>query len=189
MKGLMALALAMVAVVTASPIFQQRQDLSYEYIVIGSGAGGGPLAARLARANHTVLLIESGDDQGKNHNYSVPGYQGVMTQDPKVAWNSESCAGRQAFGISVLTSSSVCQPLHRPDTCTARSQVHRRKGHFVPASWHSRRMYLPQRYDLDHSSRERLGQHRSDHWRHVLGFVKYAAVSPDGLPVAADSID
>lgn len=157
MKGLVALVLALVAAVTASPIVEKRQDLSYEYIVIGSGAGGGPLAARLARANHTVLLIESGDDQGKNYNYSVPGLQGAMTQDPKVAWNSELREGRKASGIRVLTSSSVCQSLHRPDTRTARSQVHRRQGHFVPASWHSWRMYFPQRYDLDHSSRERLG--------------------------------
>lgn len=154
MMGLVALALAMVAAVTASPIVEQRQDLSYDYIVIGSGAGGGPLAARLARANHTVLLIESGDDQGMNYNYSVPGLQGAMTQDPKVAWNSRLRERRRLCTISMLISGSVCQPLHKPDTRTARSQIHRRKGHFVPASWHSWRMYLPQRYDLDHSPRE-----------------------------------
>ena len=38
-------------------------DLEYEYIVVGSGAGGGPLACRLAMAGHKTLLIEAGDDQ------------------------------------------------------------------------------------------------------------------------------
>jgi choline dehydrogenase len=34
---------------------------TYDYIVVGSGPGGGPLASNLARANYTVLLIEAGD--------------------------------------------------------------------------------------------------------------------------------
>lgn len=59
----------------------------YEYIVVGSGAGGGVLAARLALAGRSVLLIEAGDDQGSNLNYTVPGYQGRVTEDPKLAWN------------------------------------------------------------------------------------------------------
>lgn len=41
----------------------QAGVLEYEYIVVGSGAGGGPLACRLARAGHKTLLIEAGDDQ------------------------------------------------------------------------------------------------------------------------------
>lgn len=40
----------------------------YDYVVIGSGAGGGPLAARLALAGHKTLLIEAGDDQGLSVN-------------------------------------------------------------------------------------------------------------------------
>jgi choline dehydrogenase len=39
---------------------------TYEYIVVGSGPGGGPLASNLARAGHSVLLIEAGDDQTEN---------------------------------------------------------------------------------------------------------------------------
>ena len=62
-------------------------DLQYEYIVVGSGAGGGPLACRLAMANHSVLLIEAGNDQNGNINVSVPGYQAVVTQDPKLRWD------------------------------------------------------------------------------------------------------
>lgn len=76
--------------VTSAPTAASTTSLaqSYEYIIVGSGAGGGPLACRLARANHTVLLIEAGDDQGVNNaNYSAPGYQAAVTQDPKLRWD------------------------------------------------------------------------------------------------------
>jgi choline dehydrogenase len=65
----------------------------FDYIVIGSGAGGAPLAARLAEANHSVLLIEAGgmDDPAKepetgekkkeNWYYKVPVFHGRATED------------------------------------------------------------------------------------------------------------
>lgn len=39
---------------------------TYDYIVVGSGPGGGTLAANLAKAGESVLLLEAGDDQGNN---------------------------------------------------------------------------------------------------------------------------
>lgn len=59
----------------------------YEYVVVGSGAGGGPLAARLALAGHKTLLIEAGDDQGANINYTVPAYNARVSEDPNLSWN------------------------------------------------------------------------------------------------------
>lgn len=56
----------------------------YDFIVVGSGAGGGPLACRLAEANFKTLLIEAGNDQGENLNTSIPAFQGVVAQDPKI---------------------------------------------------------------------------------------------------------
>ncbi|KAM7207821.1 oxygen-dependent choline dehydrogenase [Naviculisporaceae sp. PSN 640] len=66
----------------------QAVDLDgYEYIVVGSGAGGGPVAARLALAGHKTLLIESGSDHGSSVNYTVPGYSARMTEDEEEAWD------------------------------------------------------------------------------------------------------
>ena len=63
------------------------EEAGYEYIIVGSGAGGAPLAARLAIAGHRTLLIEAGDDQGANDNYTVPAYQAKSTEDPEMAWD------------------------------------------------------------------------------------------------------
>ena len=51
-----------------------------EYIVVGSGAGGGPLAARLAELGHTVLLLEAGGDEAP-WTYQVPVFHGLATED------------------------------------------------------------------------------------------------------------
>ena len=37
----------------------------FDYIIIGSGAGGGPLAANLARAGFKVMLLEAGGDPAR----------------------------------------------------------------------------------------------------------------------------
>lgn len=55
--GFLAQALLVGSVLLRSAFAQEI----YDYIVVGSGPGGGPLASNLARANYTVLLIEAGD--------------------------------------------------------------------------------------------------------------------------------
>ena len=62
-----------------------------DYIVIGSGAGGGPLAANLARAGHSVLLLEAGgdpcaSDRGR-YMYEVPVFHGLATEYPECQWD------------------------------------------------------------------------------------------------------
>ncbi|KAK5112246.1 hypothetical protein LTR62_004407 [Meristemomyces frigidus] len=68
----------------------RRQDNTtseYEYIIIGSGAGGGPLASRLAIAGFKVLLIKAGDDQGESNDYRVPAWQPNAQEAPAMAWD------------------------------------------------------------------------------------------------------
>jgi choline dehydrogenase len=78
---------AFLAFTTLATGIARAQATDYEYIVVGSGAGGGPLAARLALAGHKTLLIEAGDDQGASDNYTVPAYQAKSTEDPAMAWD------------------------------------------------------------------------------------------------------
>ncbi|KAF7541778.1 hypothetical protein G7054_g259 [Neopestalotiopsis clavispora] len=58
----------------------------YEYIVVGSGPGGGPLAANLARRGHSVLLLEAGDDQGTNLNQTIPARGPTSSEDESMSW-------------------------------------------------------------------------------------------------------
>jgi choline dehydrogenase len=61
-------------------------ESDFEYVVVGSGAGGGPLAANLARAGHVVLLLEAGGDW-EGDNYAVPVFHGFATEDPNLRWD------------------------------------------------------------------------------------------------------
>jgi choline dehydrogenase-like flavoprotein len=73
---------------------------SYDYIVVGSGAGGGTVAARLAESGRRVLLLEAGGD-GKlmtgfspsqpelnrmPFDYEVPAFQGFASENTAMSW-------------------------------------------------------------------------------------------------------
>jgi choline dehydrogenase-like flavoprotein len=73
----------------------------FDYIIVGSGAGGGPLAARLANDDRRVLrvlLLEAGGDAAVAGVESsskhiepplvqlVPGYHPAATEDPEISW-------------------------------------------------------------------------------------------------------
>jgi choline dehydrogenase len=58
----------------------------YDYVVIGSGAGGGPLAANLARAGFSVLLLEAGGDD-ESYDYQVPAFHTRASEDENMRWD------------------------------------------------------------------------------------------------------
>jgi choline dehydrogenase len=72
---------------TLSAAAASIDNKTYEYIVVGSGPGGGPLAANLARAGHSVLLVEAGDDQTENVNVSQWVNFNAAGNDPATRWD------------------------------------------------------------------------------------------------------
>ncbi|KAF9638993.1 Glucose-methanol-choline oxidoreductase [Lasiodiplodia theobromae] len=70
-----------------------RQDSSatvledYEYVIVGSGPGGGPLAARLAIAGYKTLLIEAGEDHGEDLKERVPAFHAQSSEYEPMRWD------------------------------------------------------------------------------------------------------
>ena len=78
-------------------------DGDFDFIVVGSGAGGGPLASRLARAGRNVLLLEAGQDAGDSVTYQIPAFNAKASEDPDLSWaftvrhySDQSQAGRDS---------------------------------------------------------------------------------------------
>ena len=68
-------------------------DADCDYIVIGSGAGGGTVAARLAEAGMHVVLLEAGGDPRREpaealpEDYDVPAFHPLASEHPAMRWD------------------------------------------------------------------------------------------------------
>src|ERR1043166_4084495 len=87
---------------TSAPRRQGRRSMAdkaqYEYIVVGSGAGGGTVSGRLAQAGHRVLLLEAGGDALKlkgggpvgpdrlPEDYQVPTFNAMASENEALRW-------------------------------------------------------------------------------------------------------
>jgi choline dehydrogenase len=70
----------------------------FDYVVVGAGAGGGVVAARLAEAGKRVLLLDAGDDPRKPQDkappgrplapdYEVPAFHPFASENPALRWD------------------------------------------------------------------------------------------------------
>ena len=95
-RSLLAASLA-AAVKPFSPAWgASDSSILFDYIIVGSGAGGGPLAARLAREGFKVALLEAGlDALGPEANaidpstgiiYQVPAFAGIASETDLLSW-------------------------------------------------------------------------------------------------------
>ena len=75
--------------------------LDCEYVVVGSGAGGGTVASRLAQAGRSVVLLEAGGDPRKlrggdpvrpdanrlPNDYDVPAFHAFASENSAIKWD------------------------------------------------------------------------------------------------------
>jgi len=65
----------------------------WDYVIVGSGAGGGTLAARLVEAGARVFLLEAGGDARDSDaarmpdDYDVPAFHAYACENPAMSWN------------------------------------------------------------------------------------------------------
>lgn len=81
-----------VALTPLSVLSDNKSNISvgeneYDYIVVGSGAGGGPLAANLAKHGFSVLVLEAGSKDVKSDNYRIPAYHAFSSEDKNLSWH------------------------------------------------------------------------------------------------------
>jgi choline dehydrogenase-like flavoprotein len=71
----------------------EADEAAWDYVIVGSGAGGATLAARLAENGMRVFVLEAGGDAAASgapelpEQYEVPGLHPFACENPAMAWN------------------------------------------------------------------------------------------------------
>jgi hypothetical protein len=135
---------------------------SFDYVVVGSGSGGGPLSVRLAEAGYHVLVLEAGGDHPGNLYSQVPAFNTAATENLELTWN---------FYVNHYTDPELQRqgPKYLPE----------RHGILYPRFWRVRRLRRPQHADHGRRARERLGRHRRPDGGRVLARGQHAEVLPE----------
>src|SRR3569833_1108856 len=72
------------------PVFPVKAPVpnsTYDYIVVGFGPGGAPVAARLALAGYSVLLVDAGEDHGTDRQVQVPALHVLSSEYDPIRWD------------------------------------------------------------------------------------------------------
>src|SRR4249920_965927 len=75
-----------------------NEEQSFDYVIVGAGAGGGVLAARLADAGKQVLVLDAGGDpvtssdeappnRPQSADYLVPAFHPFASENSGFRWN------------------------------------------------------------------------------------------------------
>lgn len=65
-------------------------DNTFDYIVVGAGAGGGIVASRLATAGYSTLLLDAGPRYQDQPLTTVPIFWPLSTEEPDIEWRFRS---------------------------------------------------------------------------------------------------
>ncbi|CAF1142097.1 unnamed protein product [Didymodactylos carnosus] len=80
---------------------EEKKHAEYDFIVVGSGPGGGIVASRLALRGFKVLVIEAGPDYNTT-NATIPFFAPLAENDPIIGWDFEPYTYNTSINQTIL---------------------------------------------------------------------------------------
>ncbi|KAI2635491.1 choline dehydrogenase mitochondrial precursor [Xylaria nigripes] len=132
---------------------------SYECIVVGSGPGSAPLAVNLAKAGHSVLLVDAGGDYGHLREVESPTLANPSSERNEVSWGfftnhyaNETMVARRDRKLTYLTpSGQYYSGVNPPQGSTILGNFYPRYGGLGGCSEHNALVsLLPSKNDFNY---------------------------------------